>query len=176
CLGYVRCAEEIAAFSADRGISFSRIYHAAGSGGTTSGLILGAEAFGLSAEVIGINVGEDREPFLAEIREIMVHAVDRYRIPLQRPLEAVPVSIAEGYAGEGYGAVSRELASLVLEAARTSGIVLDPVYTGKAWAGLIGEESRQSGGGNILFIHTGGIFGLFGQKEDVLPLGEEGSH
>ncbi|MHC4599822.1 MAG: 1-aminocyclopropane-1-carboxylate deaminase/D-cysteine desulfhydrase [Planctomycetota bacterium] len=172
CMGYMKCAEEIARFREDRKTSFARIYYAAGSGGTSAGLILGAEAFDLSAEVLGVNVGEDHDAFLTAIRRIVGEAVDRFRIPLARPVDEILVEIVEGYAGEGYGRVSRELASFLLEVARTTGIVLDPVYTGKAFLGLVGEEEKRSDAGNILFIHTGGIFGLFAHGEDLLPSGE----
>ncbi|MHC4780614.1 MAG: D-cysteine desulfhydrase family protein [Planctomycetota bacterium] len=169
CMGYVKCAEEIAAFSDREGVEFSRIYYAAGSGGTSAGLILGAELFMPGVEVVGVNVGEDHDEFLGAIDRILGEAVDRFGITLPRPQEELPVQIVEGYAGEGYGIVSRELAELVLETARATGLVLDPVYTGKAFMGMLGEEGKRNDDENVLFIHTGGIFGLFAHKDDLFP-------
>ncbi len=172
CLGYVQCAFEIARFSAARNVPFDRIYHPAGSGGTTAGLCLGAEIFGLEAEIVGINVGEDRESLTRRVRNIMSDAGDRFRLPLKRPLDEIPVTIVDGYAGEGYGSVDDELSAFIVETARTSGLVLDPVYTGKGLLGLIGEERKRTGAANVLFLHTGGIFGLFARTAEIL--GEPG--
>jgi D-cysteine desulfhydrase len=168
CMGYVKCAEEIADFSRENDVSFRRIYHAAGSGGTTAGLLLGAALFLENAEVIGVNVGEDHDLFVVAIRRIAGEAVDRFALPVPVSAEEMAVNIAEGYAGDGYGQFSEDLAAFVVETARTTGLVLDPVYTGKAFLGLVREEEKRPADGDVLFIHTGGIFGLMAKGEAML--------
>ena len=80
------------------------------------------------------------------------------------------VNIIEGYVGEGYGKASAEIFDTIREVAELEGILLDPVYTGKAFHGMLSEIE----GGclkrfqDILFIHTGGIFGIFPHKEDMV--------
>jgi D-cysteine desulfhydrase len=160
CLGYVRCAEEIAAFFTSEKVSPARIYHAAGSGGTTSGLVLGAELSLPGTRVVGINVGEEREPFLREIRSIMTRAAGEFSLPLSRSAEDLPFDLVEGYFGKGYGDTWPGLEAFLRETARTTGLVLDPVYTGKALLGMVGEEEKRKDGDPVLFIHTGGIFSL----------------
>ena len=170
CLGYVRCASEIQDFCIQESIRFSRIYHAAGSGGTTAGLALGAAVYDLGAEVVGINVGEDRVPFLSAIRTMIEDALELASIPIAGAEDA-PFAIVEGYAGEGYGALAPDLAAEITRIARDTGILLDPVYTGKAMVGLLDEEARRLEGDNVLFLHTGGLFGLMAQGVDILHRG-----
>ena len=167
CLGYVVCAQEIRKFCDARKIRFARIYHAAGSGGTTAGLGIGNAVFGLGAEVVGVLVGGKKAPFETHVRAVMCEAVHRFGIPDIGPGAELPVSFADGYVGEGYAKVSRELARLIAEVARESGLIFDPVYTGKALQGLLGEEAKRKDAGDALFVHTGGIFGLLGQAGDV---------
>jgi D-cysteine desulfhydrase len=167
CLGYVVCAQEIRKFSDSKKVKFARIYHAAGSGGTSAGLGIGNALFGLGAEVVGVLVGGKAAPFEAHVRGVMGEAVHRFEIPGVGPGAELPVSFAEGYVGEGYAKVSRELARLIVEVARESGMIFDPVYTGKALQGMLGEEAKRGGGADVLFLHTGGLYGLLGQIGDV---------
>ncbi len=168
CLGYVRCAMEIRDFCAGSGVQFGRIYHAAGSGGTTSGLALGAELCGLGAEILGVNVGGEHDSFVSRIRGIISEAAEGFSLPLAVPPEEVRFSLVEGYAGPGYGRFGPEVPALIRDVARTTGIVLDPVYTAKAMLGLMGEERRRQDGASVLFVHTGGVFGLFDRTGEVL--------
>ena len=73
------------------------------------------------------------------------------------------IQIIDGYVGEGYGKASDQVLSLLVELARTEGIILDPVYTAKAFYGMIQELKRNPNvfGDRVIFVHTGGIFGLF---------------
>jgi len=167
-LGYVVCAREIADHQAKTGVRFARIYHASGSGGTTSGLLLGAAAFGLEAEILGVNVGEERAPFEAAIRSIIDEARTRFRITEAVGDAGVAEAIVDGYAGEGYGKMDKALVLTLAETARKTGMLLDPVYTGKAMQGLEGEEAKRDDHLPVLFIHTGGIFGLMAEAASIL--------
>ena len=153
-LGYAACAEEIR----DSGIRFDHIVCAEGSGGTMAGLALGAKIFLPGTRVHGMMV--DTEPFdeitpalMRETAELMeadieIRAEDYHLMDLSGPGYAIPSE-------EGNEAVSLM--------AREEGIFLDPVYTGKAFAGLLkmAKEGAFRGTENILFLHSGGAGGLF---------------
>lgn len=139
------------------------ILHSSSSGGTQAGLIAGCALFGLKARVVGISADEPSASLAATIRAIVESLADRLggsRASLGADRDIV---VDDGFVGEGYGVptdASREALTLV---ARHEGIVLDPVYTAKAMAGLI-ERVRQnsfSTADHILFWHTGGQVGLF---------------
>jgi D-cysteine desulfhydrase len=78
----------------------------------------------------------------------------------------------DGYVGSGYGKAGSKELSLIREVARSEGILLDPVYTGKAFYGMSQELERNPEvfGDRIVFIHTGGLFGLFPMAEQMAPL------
>jgi len=162
--GYVRAAEELAEDLEDLPKNNDRpttILHATGSGGTTAGLVLGVKLVGLDARVVGINVCNDRNYFMEVVAEICNAAIANYQLKI--PFSAQEdIHIVDGYVGEGYGKASFQVLSLLVEVARTEGMILDPVYTGKAFYGMTQELKRNPEvfGDRIVFIHTGGIFGL----------------
>jgi D-cysteine desulfhydrase len=171
-LGYVACADEIAA-QADRGTPFpwDHLVVAVGSGGTLAGLLMGVRRLGLPLTVWGINVCDSAEYFTARVLEITAEFHARFP-PLAEtfpPIAAEDVRILDGYKEPGYGKATPEVMELVREAARTEGLFLDPVYTGKAMHGLITEAKRGRFGsqGRVLFLHTGGIFSLFPFREEL---------
>ena len=172
--GYVRAVEELVhdlAGLPGGSAETATIVHATGSGGTTAGLILGIKLFGLNARVVGVNVCNDRDYFVRIVGEICESAIADYElnIPFSREHD---VEIIDGYVGRGYGKSSPEELSLLFQVARTEAIILDPVYTGKAFYGMIKELELNPGifGGRIVFIHTGGIFGLFPASDQFAPL------
>jgi D-cysteine desulfhydrase len=162
--GYVRTVEELAEDlkgSPAKGDGFTTIVHATGSGGTTAGLVLGVKLFGLDAQVVGINVCNDKNYFIKVVSEICNTAISNYQleIPFSPPED---IHIVDGYVGAGYGKASAQVLSVLVDLARTEGIILDPVYTGKAFHGMTQELKRNPEvfGHKIIFVHTGGIFGL----------------
>ncbi len=169
--GYVRAVEELAQDLAALPGGAERpttIIHATGSGGTTAGLILGVLLVRLNTRVIGINVCNDRAYFLRVVGDICEDVIRAYQlhVPFSRERD---VEILDGYVGLGYAKSRPEELSLLREVARTEGIVLDPVYTGKAFFGMIQELSRNPEvfGERIVFVHTGGIFGLFPKADEI---------
>jgi D-cysteine desulfhydrase len=166
--GYVRAVEELAQ-QLPRGPM--TIVYAAGSGGTGAGLILGCRLAGLrEARVVGVNVCDDRDYFVRVISEIAEEARVRFR--LDTAVAPSEIEIIDGYVGRGYALSRPEELTLLIDVARTEGIVLDPVYTGKAMFGLLTELRERPGslGPRVVFIHTGGIFGLFPKAEELAPL------
>ena len=162
--GYVRMVEELAKDPKgllEKGNGSTTIVHATGSGGTTAGLVLGVKLLGLDARVVGINVCNDKNYFTKVVSEICNTAMANYQLEIPfSPLE--DIHIVDGYVGEGYGKASVQVLSLLVDLARTEGIILDPVYTGKAFHGMTQELKRNPKvfGNKVIFVHTGGIFGL----------------
>jgi D-cysteine desulfhydrase len=163
--GYVRAMEELAPDLARLGRA--TIVYAAGSGGTGAGLIAGARLLGLDVRVVGVNVCDDRAYFVNAIGAIVEDM--RLGLPFDR---ARDVEIIDGYVGLGYARSRPEELRLIARVARTEGLVLDPVYTGKAFFGLVSELARAPGslGERVVFLHTGGIFGLLAKSAELAPL------
>ena len=103
--------------------------------------------------------------------EICETAIANYRLEISFSREQ-DVEIIGGYVGRGYGKSSPEELSLLREVARTEAIILDPVYTGKAFFGMIQELEKNCRvfGERVIFIHSGGIFGLFTVADQLRPL------
>ncbi len=161
--GYIAACEELAADFACAGIEQAHIITASGSGGTQAGLTLGTALHQLPATVWGVNVCDDEQYFLDKVA---ADAADwRRRYPQVPNVDAQP-RVLDGYVGQGYGIADKEVFDLIAQLSRLEGLVLDPVYTGKAFAGMLTEiaAGRFEGCTDIVFIHTGGIFGVFPQR------------
>jgi D-cysteine desulfhydrase len=172
--GYIRAAEELGNDLSNLSDNTDRpttIINATGSGGTSAGLILGTHVLRLNARVVSINVCDDRDYFVQVIGEICDNAIANYQldIPFSRERD---IEIVDGYVGRGYALSQPEELALLRDVARIEGIFLDPVYTGKAFFGMTQELSRNPKrfGDRIVFIHTGGIFGLFPKANEIAPL------
>ncbi len=161
-LGYLKAFEEMVNYIKNMGID--GIFCAVGSGGTYSGLLIGKHLFGLDLPIYGILVDEDKVYFQKKIREI----IDEAKRYLGRDLgiKGEDIRLIDRYIGPGYAQPYKEEIELIWQLAR-KGILLDPVYTGKAFYGMI-KEKENLGCREPLFIHTGGIFSLFGFKEAIL--------
>jgi len=162
--GYVRCVEELQRELPSGGAT---LVYAAGSGGTGAGLILGVKLMRLPWRVVGINVSEDRDYFVRAIGEIVEETIRRFDLGLAFSRDEI--EIVDGYVGRGYAQSRPEELRLIADVARTEALLLDPVYTGKAFYGMTRELERhpRSLGDRIVFVHTGGIFGLFPKAEEM---------
>ena len=163
-LGYVGCTEEIAAQSKALGVRFDAVVSATGSGGTYAGLTYGAKLNLPGARSVGIGVCDD--PFADIAFDLMNGLKDLLASDV--PVEKEDIHIRYCI-GEGYAIPSPEGCAAVRRLARSEGILMDPVYTGKALAGMfqLMEEGYFMGEENILFVHTGGAGALF--AVDLLP-------
>jgi D-cysteine desulfhydrase len=173
-LGYIRATEELVndiTNTLGGGNQRCTIINAAGSGGTSAGLILGTKIFDVNARIAGINVCNDRDYFVRAIGDICEQAIADYHLDVDFNRQR-DVEIIDGYVGLGYALSQTEELDLICEVARTEGIFLDPVYTGKAFFGMIQELKRDPKcfGERIIFLHTGGIFGLFPKAAQIWPL------
>lgn len=168
-LGYVDCAREILVQADELDLAISRIVTATGSAGTHAGLVAGLAVMGADVPVLGIGVRAPQEKQEAavlklakETASLLGHA-DRVRDEM--------VVADCGYVGAGYGLIDQGVADALALAARTDGLVLDPVYTGKAMKGLIAlARAGRFAGETVVFLHTGGAQGLFGYQGELEPL------
>ena len=172
--GYIRAAEELVNDVANLPGGSSQpctIINAAGSGGTSAGLILGVRMLDLNARIVSINVSDDRQYFVKAIGDICESAIADYQLGIDFSRER-DVEIIDGYVGRGYAVSQKAELELLCETARTEGIFLDPVYTGKAFFGMVQELKNNPGcfGDRVIFVHTGGIFGLLPLADQIAPL------
>jgi D-cysteine desulfhydrase family pyridoxal phosphate-dependent enzyme len=153
---------------AEQGISAARLYCALGSGGTMAGLVAGAALFGGAVEVVGISVSRLREHIAATVAQLATETTAL----LGRPHTFAPAELAidDGYIGPGYGALTAEAREAIWLVAREEGLVLDPVYTAKAMAGLIGHlrTGRLRRDESVIFLHSGGIPALFSYAAELM--------
>lgn len=165
-LGYVLAMEEVRA-QLDAGVAggqpFDLIVHACGSGGTAAGVALGAGHFGVARAVRPVAVQYDAAAFTARIAGIVAEA--RALAPDLGP--AAELTVDDRWIGPAYAVSTAEQRRILVRVARESGLVLDPVYTGKAFAGLSAmvERGEIPAGARVLFLHTGGLPGLLVQGE-----------
>ena len=118
--------------------------------------------------IISFNVCRTADEMASRVKWVMMAAIQRYRLPIS--FMAADIHVFDGYVGPGYAKADEKLYDFVAELAREDGLVLDPVYTGKAMLGLITElknktERSKLFGNKILFVHTGGLFSLFAHRE-----------
>lgn len=165
-LGYVDCAREIVVGADELDLRVDRIVTATGSAGTHAGLVAGLAVMGADIPVLGIGV---RAPKAKQEENVLKLARETAAL-LGRP-EAVTAEMVVAdcdYVGEGYGLVDQGVIEALKLAARTDGIVLDPVYSAKAMKGLIALAKKGAfRGETVVFLHTGGAQGLFGYESVV---------
>jgi len=162
--GYIAACEELRADFAAAGIDEAHVVCATGSGGTQAGLTLGAQLHDLPVLVWGINVCDDEAYFLDKVA---ADAADWRRRNPRVPEIAPDTRVIDGYVGAGYAKASPEVFEVIQAVAALEGVLLDPVYTGKAFAGMLAEiaAGRFAGRRDIVFVHTGGVFGVFPQSQ-----------
>ncbi|MFL0267970.1 D-cysteine desulfhydrase family protein [Candidatus Clostridium radicumherbarum] len=163
--GYYNAMKEVIEQERELGVHFDKVVLAVGSGGTYAGTFLANKILENNCKILGINVCDDSEYFKNRIYEILQESIKYIHMDLE--ISKDEIRIIDGYVGKGYALSREEEINFIKEFAKLEGIILDPVYTGKAMYGLSEEIKNGSfkHNENILFIHTGGAFGIFPQKE-----------
>lgn len=143
------------------GLEIDEILHPTGSAGTQAGLVVGLAARGRPIPVLGLSVGKPRAELEPIVLEMAKQTAEHAGLTVTIDPEAVRVD--SDYVGGGYALPTPDMIEAVKLVARCEGILLDPVYTGKAMAGLIARirAGRHAASRNIVFWHTGGSAGLF---------------
>ena len=164
--GYIAAAQELAEDFTKQHIDPYAVVHATGSGGTQAGLLLGFHLHQVDCRVISYAVCDDQAYFAAKVADDLQQWQDQYAPDTD--LTNLEPSTIDKYAGPAYGVASADVFDTIKQAASMEGLILDPVYTGKAFHGLIqdikhGVYAKQHDR-DIVFLHTGGLFGLFAQQ------------
>ena len=167
-LGYYEAMTEISEQEKLIGTVFDTVVVAVGSGGTYSGLCTANKELKLGKRVLGFAVASDREYFTNKIHNINVEAGEI--AGLKSVFTEDDIEINDKYIGIGYALSRPEELAFIRHIASREALILDPVYTGKAMYGLYNEikEGKVPCGSNVLFIHTGGLFGLFPKQDQFV--------
>jgi D-cysteine desulfhydrase len=169
CLGYARAGLEIHEQARDRHIPNAWVVTAAGTGGTLAGLMAGLRLAESPLRVLGVDIGRLWTGFPETVARVAGETCAHLGSPVDFAPERVPL-IEETYVGEAYGTPSEEGVAAIRRLAATEGLLLDPVYTAKAFAGLLDLAQRgQLGRGEpIIFVHTGGQPALYALGDRLL--------
>lgn len=160
-LGYVNFMYEL---SAQYGINnLNGILAAAGSGGTAAGMLIGAELLETDIKIYAVNVLYEGKILYNKIQNIVQAALETYKLKCADPMRRL--EIIEGFSEEGYKKIESSKVKLIRDFAAETGIVFDPVYTGKAFTAYYKKLKCDP---KILFVHTGGMFGVFDKRKEYL--------
>ena len=159
-LGYVSCAYEMLAQFDAQGLDVGWIVLASGSAGTHAGLLAGLHAAGSDIPVMGISVRQPRERQIAAVHKLAAATAAQLT---DTPLSLEKTVIDDGYVGAGYGLPTEGTIAAINLIARKEGVLLDPVYSAKGLAGMIGltEQKFFDRQKDVVFLHTGGAAALF---------------
>ncbi len=160
-LGYLDCMKEMAGFIKKNRID--AIYCAVGSGGTYAGLLLGKKLLKINAALKGVIVADTVEYFKDKILSICERAIDTFNMRIK--VSRHDVDLIDGFVGKGYGIPYKEELKTIKDIAKL-GIILEPVYTGKTFYGML-KNLRNKRYKKVIFIHTGGIFSIFAFNKDL---------
>lgn len=168
-LGYVTCALELVEQANSLGLDIDCLVHATGSAGTQAGLVAGLEGCRSLIPVLGIGVRAPRAPQEEKVYALAQRTAELLAVPGAVARERVVANC--DYVGAGYGLPTDGMLEALKIAARTEGLLLDPVYSGKGMAGLIDliRKGHFRKGQNVVFVHTGGAVGLFGYEHYFTP-------
>ena len=166
-LGYIGCAEELLQQCEEQDVVFDYVVLASGSAGTHAGMVVGLRASGSNLPVLGVGVSVPREEQEDKVFELACETADYIDRPGCVAREDIVADC--NYIGPGYGEPTAGMNEAVLMLARTEGLLFDPVYSGKALAGMIDyvRKGRFTANQKIVFLHTGGIAGLFAYADTL---------
>ena len=168
-LGYVGCAEELLHQCEEQDVAFDHVVLASGSAGTHAGMAVGLRACGSQVPILGVGVNVPRAEQEAKVFQLACETAEY--IDRKGCVSREDIVADCNYVGPGYGEPTDSMNEAVLMLARTEGLLFDPVYSGKALAGMIDyiREGRFTADEKIVFLHTGGVAGLFAYA-DILDI------
>lgn len=170
CFGYIRAAGELAGQLADVGVDECDLVVGVSSGGTYAGLLLGKLLHELrSVNMLATPVSDDVAWHAREVAVLCRATIENYRLPVA--WDAKLMQFIDGYVGEGYALAYSEANETLRMLARVEGLLLDPVYTAKAFWSLVDGVKRGVLGCErpVVFVHTGGAFSNFAWASSLLP-------
>lgn len=166
-LGYVNCAIELVQQANDQGLKIDHLITATGSAGTQAGLVVGLKALASDIPLLGIGVNIPRNAQEAKVYALACETAEY----IGKPGVVAPEDVVANcnYVGAGYGVPTESMNEAVMLLARLEGLLFDPVYSGKALAGMIDlvRNGEYQGASNIVFLHTGGSVALFAYLDQM---------
>ena len=165
-LGYARCAAEIAQQETELGLTFNQVVVPNGSAGTHAGLAAGFQLLGRGTSIVkSYSVLSDRDTSATRTRQLTEDALTL--LGSSAVVQAEEIDIDGSQLGDGYGLPTLAMQEAVRLMARAEGLLIDPVYSGKAFAGLLADlrHGRYRSGDNVLFVMTGGTPGLYAYRD-----------
>ena len=167
-IGYSHAVLELMNQSTQMRTKIDRILVACGTGGTQAGLVLGCKLYDAKFAVTGISVGPDGRALSNRVARLVYEA----SAITETEFHVTPddIKILDEYVGEGYGIVDDKVLEAIRLVAKTEGILIDPVYTGKAMAALIDliRKNAYAEDETLVFLHTGGLPALFPHKKELI--------
>jgi len=164
-LGYVSAAREILAQIADLDLHIDEIVVASGSGHTHGGLLFGLCALGAPIRVTGVCVRRDTEAQFQRIRSRCSEIAELLQV--EPKVQDSDIHLVGDFLAPGYGQLNDATLEAIRLAAQTEGLLLDPIYTGKAMAGLLWRARRAGSEASLLFLHTGGTPAVFAYESTL---------
>jgi len=167
-LGYVACAQELLGQAFDLDLVIDHLVLGSGSGGTHAGIVAGLTGASAGVDVIGISVRAPKEAQEAKILDLARRTASF--AGSHHAIGPEEVTVLDDYVGPGYSLPTDSMIEAVKLFARLEGVLLDPVYTGKAAAGLIDQVRRGAFDehANVVFLHTGGATALYAYQQVLL--------
>lgn len=165
--GYIQAVRELLEQLDERGEQADYMFSASSSGGTQAGLVLGAKLYGYEGKIIGISVDLPREELLSKLVSLAQATAGRWGFDLS--LDREDFIVYDDYRGGGYGVMGPPEVEAIRFLARTEAILLDPIYTGRAMAGLIDLIRRGAFRPDeaVIFWHTGGTPTIFAYAQEL---------
>ena len=167
-LGYVACAQELLQQSFDMGLVIDSLVLASGSGGTHAGMVAGMTGANAGVDIVGVSVRAAKQQQEQKILDLARRTAEL--AGSKHTAQAATVKVLDDYVGDGYSLPTPSMVEAVKLFARLEGVLLDPVYTGKAAAGLIDQVRRGAfpADANVVFLHTGGAPALYAYQDVLL--------
>ncbi len=142
------------------------IVAASGSGGTAAGMLVGAALNKLNVKIVAVNVLYNKEEIKKKILQLAEGCILDYKLKCK--INPDNLIILDGYSREGYKNITQSKIKLIRKFAAETGILFDPAYTGKAFYAFYENYLMAGKGRKNIFVHTGGLFGVFGRTKDYL--------
>lgn len=162
-LGYANCVSEL---YQDLPKRVKGILTAAGSGGTTAGLVIGSKLFGIPLKVFAVNVLTSKSLIENRVMSVIEKTIAKFKLDIS--VSHKDFEVIDGYSKEGYKNITDKKVKVIKEFAQSTGILLDPAYTGKAFCAFNDYFLSPKKTADIIFLHTGGLFGVFSKREQYL--------
>lgn len=173
-IGFLNAASELLEQAEARNVSVDSVVFATGSGSMQAGLIAGSKVLRPEVRNVGISVSDDRESMYRAVETIGGEMLEEMPLKLRQSVRiaADDIIIFDDYIDRGYGLLNDETVSALQLMARTEGVTLDPVYSGRAFAGMLDlvRKGYFRRGEHVVFLHTGGMPALFAYGTDILKI------